>query len=400
MKILRKNKEHLEKARSLIPLASQTLSKSYIRFPEDFPNFISHADGARVVDLDGNEYVDLINALGAVVLGYRDLDVDKAVKRVIDHGSIYSLSSTLETELAELLIDLIPCAEMVRFCKNGSDATSGAIRLARSVTGSDIVFTNGYHGWHDWAIEWNAAKEYGVPDIGITYYFDGNEDLKNRLKDLDHEVAAVIIDTMHYDGDLEELKKIVHDHGAILVFDEILSGFRMSLGGIQEMENVVPDLATFGKAMGNGYPIACLVGRKDLMKEMDKIFFTGTYFGDNIGLAASIATITKMRNINATDKLWKLGRDITAYLERFTADHELREFISIKGPAVMFDVVFKEEWMKILCQMEMLHKGNVLWHGRSNNVSLAYNYSDISQIQKAYECGFKAIKEELRRKNL
>ena len=287
---LKKSQQLFKKASAVIPLASQTFSKSYLQYIKGrAPLFITRGQGAKVWDVDGNEYVDFINGLLCVVLGYCYPAVDQAIVKQLKNGISFSLPSPLEYELAQMLIKIIPCAEMVRFGKNGSDVTSGAIRLARAVTGRDEIAVCGYHGWHDWYIG-STARNLGVPKSTrrLTHKFEYNnlESLKMIFKKRKGKLAAVIMEPMNYvepkGNFLQRVKSLAHQNGALLIFDEIITGFRYHLGGAQKLFGVTPDLATFGKSMANGMPIAALVGKKKYMKKVEDIFYSFTYCGIQI----------------------------------------------------------------------------------------------------------------------
>ena len=277
----------LEEAEELIPLGSQTFSKSRIQYPEGkSPLFLHNGLGGRVWDVDGNEYVDLVCGLLPVILGYCDPNVDNAIREQLERGITLSLPTTLEIKLAERLVKIIPSAEKVRFGKNGTDATSAAIRLARAYTGRDHVLALGYHGWQDWYIG-ATSRNKGVPETvsKLTHKLPYNDvaAIKKALDQYPNQIAAIILEPMStvvpLTGYLEELRDITHETGIILIFDEIITGFRFALGGAQEYFNVIPDLSAFGKALGNGMPISAVVGRADIMNEMEEIFFSGTFGG-------------------------------------------------------------------------------------------------------------------------
>ncbi|HUE19460.1 MAG TPA: aminotransferase class III-fold pyridoxal phosphate-dependent enzyme, partial [Stellaceae bacterium] len=273
----KKSEELLQRALRVIPLGSQTFSKSFTQYPLGVsPYFIQRGKGGHVWDVDGNEYVDFVNGLCAVTLGYDDADVTRAVKAQLEDGVIFTLPHPLEMQVAEAIVDMVPCAEMVRFGKNGSDVTAAAVRLARAFTGRDHVAVCGYHGWQDWYIG-STARNRGVPEAvrRLTHGFTYNdlESLKRVLTEHSGDVAAVILEPMNSqapkDGFLEGVKELAHRHGALLVFDEVITGFRFANGGAQEFFGVTPDLACFGKGVANGYPVSAIAGRADIMKLME-----------------------------------------------------------------------------------------------------------------------------------
>ncbi len=306
---------YLERAQRVIPGVSQTFSKNPNQFVRGVsPAFIQRGQDGRVWDVDGNEFIDFPMSLLPVVLGHNDPDVTAAVQSQIAKGTIYSLPHPLEIEVSEMLIEEIPCAEMVRFGKSGTDSTTAAIRVARGFTRRDRVAICGYHGWADWYIG-TTTRDLGVPAAvsALSHTFDYNDldSLKLLLDTHPGEFAAVIMEPTGVvapeDGFLEGVAELAHEHGALLVFDEVVTGFRINLGGAQTHFGVTPDLAAFGKGMANGYPISAVVGRADVMNVFDEVFYSGTFAGETVSLAASKATIKKMRQEPVIERLWATG---------------------------------------------------------------------------------------------
>ena len=262
------------------------------------PVFLAKGKGCRVWDVDGNEYIDYIQGLLPNILGYAHEEVNAAVAEQLGQGHSFSLPHPLEVELAERLTRLIPCAEKVRFGKNGSDATSGAVRAARALTGRERIACCGYHGWQDWYIG-STTRNAGVPEAvrALTHPFVYNDlgSLQKLLQEHKGEFAAVIMEPVNFwppaAGFLEGVRELAHEHGALLIFDEICSGFHFGLGGAQKKFGVTPDLACFGKAMGNGFPISCVVGRADVMKVFEDIFFSFTFGGEVASMAAAMKVL-------------------------------------------------------------------------------------------------------------
>jgi glutamate-1-semialdehyde 2,1-aminomutase len=395
------------RAERTIPLASQTFSKSRIQYPEGAaPLFVTHGQGGRVWDVDGNEYVDLVCGLLPVVLGYRDPDVDQAIRDQLADGISFSLGTVLEAELAERLVELIPCAEQVRFGKNGTDATSAAVRLARAATGRDRILVCGYHGWQDWYIG-ATTRNKGVPDAvrSLTTMVPYNDlDAVRRALDAHPgETAALVLEPMNatepYPGYLEELKALLHARGALLVFDEVITGFRYALGGAQALFGVTPDLASFGKAMGNGMPISAVVGRADLMREMEEIFFSGTFGGEALSLAAAIAVIDKMRREPVIETLWRTGGVLAEGVGARIARHGLTELFGLVGKAPWMILTTRDhpaarkEASKTLLVTELLARG-VLLLG-SHNVCYAHDGVDVARVFAAYDAALARVAEEL-----
>ncbi len=309
----------LTKAARLIPGCSQTFSKAPNQFVKGVtPVFAERAEGCRFWDVDGNEFVDFPLALGPIILGHRDPDVEAAVRAQLDKGTLFSLPHRLEVEVAELVAATVPCAEMVRFGKNGSDVTAAAVRIARAFTGRDLVACCGYHGWQDWYVG-TTTRSAGVPEAvrGLTKSFDYNDpaSLERLFAANPGKIACVILEPIGVvepkPGFLKAVAEITRKNGAILVFDEVVTGFRLALGGAQEHYGVTPDLACFAKAMANGYPVSAVAGRRDLMTVCETdIFFSFTFGGEALSLAAAKATITKLKTHKVIPHLWRQGKKL------------------------------------------------------------------------------------------
>lgn len=386
-----------DRASKSVPLASQTFSKSHLTYPKGHsPLFLDRGNGCRVWDVDGNEYVDLVSGLLPVILGYCDPDVDSAVIDQIKRGVGLSLATELEISLAELLVEVVPCAEMVRYGKNGSDATSGAVRLARAYTARDRVACCGYHGWQDWYIG-TTPRNKGVPhalrDLTNPFPYNDLDGLEQVLSAHPDEFSCVIMEAMNAvepdPGYLQAVRELAHKHGALFILDEIITGFRYALGGAQELFGVVPDLATLGKSMGNGYPVSAVVGRADVMQLMDEIFFSFTAGGDTIGLSAAVATIEKIRRDNVVSHLWKTGERVRTTVTAKIAENELTDSLTLLGKEPWLLLKFNDggkstSWdIKTLFMQEMLARG-ILIQG-NHNFSYAHGKSDIDLLLEAYD---------------
>lgn len=388
----------LARAEKVIPLGSQTFSKSRTQYPFGVsPYFITRGQGSRVWDLDGNEYIDFVSSLASVTLGYQDADVTAAVRRQLDEsGVIFSLPHPIETEVAELICEMVPCAEKVRFGKNGSDATSGAIRVARAFTGRDRVAVCGYHGWQDWYIG-STARHRGVPlaTRELTHAFAFNElaSLQAVLAAHPGEFAAVILEPMNVaaplPGFLEGVKSLAHQHGALLVFDETITGFRYANGGAQAHFGVTPDLATFGKGLANGYPVSAVAGRADVMKEMEEIFFSFTFGGEALSLAAAKATLEKLKREPVTATLAARGRQVMQGASQIIERNGLQDLFSVSGHPTWSFLNIKDARgasafeIKTLWLQEILDRG-ILSVG-THNVNYAHSEADISRLLAVYD---------------
>jgi len=337
-----KSLELYARAQRLIPGGTQLISRRPSKFANGVsPVYVERAKGARFWDVDGNEYIDWVSGIGAIILGYCDPEVDEAVRRQIDTGTIYSINHQLEVELAEELIETIPCAEMVRYAKGGGDACAIAVRIARGTTGRDKILFCGYHGWHDWYLAANLSAEgnlndhlftgiepTGVPRAlaGTSIPFPyGNADALGELLDAHRgEVAAVIMEPMRSElpppGYLDAVAKLARQHGAIFIFDEVSTGFRLTPGGVQPELGVVPDMAVFAKSISNGYPMGAVVGRRDVMEPASRMFISSTYWSDTIGLRAALTTLREIRRRNAPARIQQTGAEIIRRINQAAAD--------------------------------------------------------------------------------
>jgi glutamate-1-semialdehyde 2,1-aminomutase len=396
MRTFNKSEAYLQRAERVIPLGSQTFSKSRTQYPMGVsPYFIQRGEGSRVWDIDGNEYIDFVSSLASVTLGYKDPDVDAAVRAQLDEGVIFSLPHPIEAEVAELLCEMVPCAERVRFGKNGSDATSGAIRIARAFTGRDRVAVCGYHGWQDWYIG-STARHLGVPKAtrDVTHSFPYNDlpALSALLAQHAGEFAAVILEPMNVvepqSGYLEGVRELTHRHGALLVFDETITGFRYANGGAQQLFGVMPDLATFGKGLANGYPVSAVAGRADVMKLMEEVFFSFTFGGETLSLAAAKATLTKLRMHPVIETIAQRGRAIIDGTRAIIDKHALGDVFALGGhPSWSFlilrDARGASSFEIKTFVMQELHQRGFLSVG-THNVSYAHSEADIRALLDTY----------------
>jgi glutamate-1-semialdehyde 2,1-aminomutase len=406
-----KSRKLLGRARRSIPLGTQTFSKSYAQYPEKAPLFLTHGDGGRVWDVDANRYVDFVMGLLPVVLGYRDPDVDRAISDQLANGISFSLATELEIILAEKLIGIIPSAEMVRFGKNGTDATSAAVRLARAFTGRERIMASGYHGWQDWYIG-ATTRDKGVPEAvrALTHMVPYNDiqAIHELLQKHPSEFAALIMEPTNVvepqPGYFDEIRELLSDNGVLLIFDEIITGFRFSLGGAQELYGVTPDLSCFGKSMGNGMPISAVMGRSDIMREMEEVFISGTFGGETLSIAAAIAVIEKMQHQPVIETLWETGERLAAGVNEKIAGQELGHVLSLKGAAPWKLLDFQDhpaadkETIRSVFIQEMLRHGVLLTS--SHNVCYAHDDEDIASTLDAYDAALSVIQGGLSKGSL
>lgn len=395
----------LKETLKVIPLASQTFSKSYIQYPEGFsPLFVKGGQGARITDIDDNSFIDLVSGLMSNVLGYCDPDVDSAIRYQLEKGISFSLPSELEYDLANLLVEIIPCAEMVRFGKTGTDVTSAAIRLARAYTKRDKILVCGYHGWQDWYIG-STSRNLGVPkvvsELTCPIPYNDLETLEDKLKT--QEYAALIMEPTNMappnEGYLESVRQLTQKYDTVLIFDEIVTGFHFALGGAQEYFNVIPDLACFGKGLGNGMPISAIVGKAEIMRLMDDIFFSGTFGGETLSLAAGISVINKMKSEPVIPHLWDFGQKLAERIQSCIEFYNLTSAIKLNGYAPWKILSFHDfnhfssQSIKTFFQKLMIENG-VLILG-SHNICYAMKEAELDEIVAAYEKTLDKLKRSL-----
>lgn len=350
------------RAKMIIPGGNQIFSKRSERFlPEFWPSYYSKAKGCEIWDLDGNHYYDFAGmGVGTCILGYADEDINNAVINTIKNGQMATLNVEEEVLLAEKLIDLHPWSEMARFARTGGEATAIAVRIARAFSGKDRIAFCGYHGWADWYLSSNLADlksldgqllpgliPNGVPrsltNTAIPFNYNRIDELENIVNRYPDEVGVIIMEPRRgqgpKDGFLHKVREIANKIGAILIFDEITSGFRINLGGIHLTMDVNPDITVLGKAMGNGFPIAAILGKKPIMEAAQTSFISSTFWSERIGFTAALATISKMETTKAQSHMIEHGRKIQQ--ERSNTIRKLNLNITLSGidstPYMSFD---------------------------------------------------------------
>ena len=332
------------KAKTLIPGGNMLLSKRAEMFlPDQWPAYFSKAKGCRIWDLDGREYIDMsIMGVGTNTLGYGHPEVDDAVRQTIDKGNLSTLNCPEEVYLAERLVELHPWAEMVRYARSGGEANAIAIRIARAATGRDKVAVCGYHGWHDWYLAANLASEEeldghllpglrptGVPRAlqGNTLAFEHNNIAQLEAIMEQHELAAIEMEVQRNAAPnpnfLRRVRELASKHNAVLIFDECSSGFRESFGGIHNRYDVTPDIAMFGKALGNGYAITATIGKRDVMQAAQSTLISSTYWTERIGPCAALKTLEVMERTRSWEYISRLGQGIRKRWDALAAEHKL-----------------------------------------------------------------------------
>lgn len=408
-----------QRAGTLIPGWTQLISRRADQFANGVsPVYAQHAKGARFVDADENEYIDWVNAVGAVILGHADDVVDGAVKAQIDRGSIYTLNSPLEIELAEELVTTLPSAEMVRYTKGGGEACAVAARIARGATGRDRILICGYHGWHDWYQAANfgvdpESGEYpfaGIEPIGVPQALAGSvipfrygdaAMVARLLEEYAGQVAAIMMEPARSElppaGYLAEIKRLAQAHGAVLIFDEVSCGWRPALGGIQAMVGVTPDMTVVAKAMSNGYPMGAVVGSRAAMEPAQRMFISSSYWSDNIGLVAALTTIRELRRREGPARLQEIGEGLRAALNRAIGEAGLQGACTglASNPALTLDLPAAADRRKVytLFIQEMARRG--IHCLTSFKATLAHGEMEIRQTGEAAAEALGAVKRAL-----
>lgn len=339
MRRLTESEAWYARAERVIPMGTQTMSKhpgQWVRGAH--PLYLERGKGAHVWDVDGNEWVDYPMALGPVLLGYAEPAVDEAVRRQLDLGITFTLMHPLEVEVAERIVAMCPGVDAVRFGKSGSDAVTAAVRAARAITGRDRVLVSGYHGWHDWYIG-STARDAGVPkavvDLTATFTYGELGSLERALETYPDAVAAVVLEpsgaTVPDPGYLQAVVDLTRRHGAVSVFDEVITGFRLAPGGARERYGVQPDLSCYGKALGNGMPISAVAGRASVMDVFQEVFFSGTHGGEALSLAAAAAVLDTIADGTVLAGIEALGATLQARLAECVTRHGVGDRVTVGG---------------------------------------------------------------------
>jgi glutamate-1-semialdehyde aminotransferase/spore coat polysaccharide biosynthesis protein SpsF (cytidylyltransferase family) len=393
---LERSHEWLARSLKVIPGAAQTFSKKATQYVQGAaPVFLQSGSGCRVTDVDGNLYIDYVQGLLPNILGYAHPEVNRAVAEQLDAGNSFSLAHPIEVQLAERLTRLIPCAEMVRFGKNGSDATTGAVRAARAFTGRERIACCGYHGWQDWYIG-STTRNAGVPaavgELTSSFRYNDLPSLEKLFQQHANEFAAVIMEPFNFvepePGFLESVRDLAHRNGALLIFDEICSGFHLGLGGAQKLFGVTPDLACFGKAMANGFAISCVLGREDVMQIFDEIFVSFTFAGEAGPMAAAMKTLDILESTDALARIEANGRTLQEGLTVMIAEAGLEKRIRCTGRPQWSLLKFTDEsgaddiLLKNLFQQEAVKRGILIL--TTHNMTAAHDAVAATETLERY----------------
>lgn len=410
-----------QEAKQIIPGGTQLLSKRpELHLPDFWPAYYQKANGCEVTDLDGRKYTDMsLMGIGTCILGYADKDVDRAVKKAIDQATMTTLNCPEEVELAKVLCKIHRWADMVRFARTGGESMGLAIRIARAKTGRDKILFCGYHGWHDWYLSANITDEKsldrhllsglepaGVPralgETAIPFHYNDTDEFLALMKKYEGRVAAVVMEPVRNifpdKGFLETIRTATEKAGIVFIFDEITSGWRLNLGGAHLKLKVHPDIAVFAKGMSNGYPMAAVIGRRDVMEAVQKTFISSTYWTERIGPTAALAAIEKMRTCRVAAYLNKIGRQVQAGWKRSASRHGLDVEVGGIYPLGHFSFPSSEAMvLKTLFTQCMLEKGFLAT--TSFYASYAHQPRHIAQYLKAVDETFRFLAEVIKEGN-
>lgn len=329
---IKKSEKLWEEALDQVPGGVLGIRRPYNFVPGEYPLFIEKGKAGRIWDVDGNEYIDMLCSYGPIILGHREEEIDDAVKEQMKRGFCFNLCQPVQNDLCRKLRELIPSAEQSFIVKTGSDATTAAVRLARGFTGREKIVRCGYHGWHDWCVEVHGGVPKSVYEDTLEFRYNDLDALEKLFAENEGEIACVTITPVGHPiakpieepkpGFLEGVKKLAEKNGAILIFDEIRTGFRVAPGGAQERYGVTPDMSLFGKAMANGYPISAVCGRRDIMKKLadGEVFISSTFFPNSLEIVAALKTIEILERERVCDSIWERGTEFLKTLQGIVDD--------------------------------------------------------------------------------
>jgi radical SAM protein with 4Fe4S-binding SPASM domain len=364
------------------------------------PRFAVSADGYELVDSSGRKFVDWVSGGGPVILGYRHPAVEEAIRAQLAAGPTLSLPHPIQLDVARLLIETIPCAEMVAFGKNGSDAVTAAVRIARAVTGRDMILQHGIHGFHDWHTCLRPRVQ-GIPKMlrALVHPFPYNDlgALEDLFARFEGDVAGIVMEPvtgqLPEPGYLESVRELAHAHGALLVFDEMVTGFRLANGGAQELYGVVPDVACFGKALSNGMPLSVVAGKREYMEWLPRIAFGMTFRGETLSLAAARAVLETIRDEPVTGHVAEIGSQVRAAFDRACAEHGVRG--ELRGPearmtfyfddhGVVASAAIKAVFLRECARNEVFTNGNFM-------PTYAHDGEAVDRTERAFERAITAV---------
>ena len=402
-----------KKARNIIPGGNMLLSKNPEMFlPNYWPTYFSKAKGCKVWDIDNREYIDMsVMGVGTNILGYGHPEIDESVLKTIKNGNMSTLNCPEEVFLAEKLIKIHSWADMVRFARTGGEASAIAVRIARAYSGKDKIAVCGYHGWHDWYLSANLGDNkklnnhllpgldaLGVPqklkDTVFPFEYNNYDQLENLVNSNDIGVIKMEVQrgTSPKNNFLKKIRSLANKKGILLIFDECTSGFRENLGGLHKKYKIEPDIAIFGKAMGNGYAITAVIGRKEVMQKAESTFISSTFWTERIGPTAAIKTLEIMEREESWKKITNIGLEIKSRWKKLAERHELKLSLSGLSALPSFTIEGKNQLAyKTLITQEMLSEGYLA--GNSVYVSVEHKPKVLNNYFQVLDKVFGLIKE-------
>jgi len=417
-----KGQKLYKEAKKIIPGGTQLLSKRPEMFlPDLWPVYFSKAQGIEITDIAGKKYLDFsIMGVGACILGYADEDVDKAVGKAVDDGVASTLNTPEEVDLAKLLCDIHPWADMTRFARSGGEAVSMAIRIARAYTNREKIAFCGYHGWTDWYLAGNLTSSEalndhlmeGLPPNGVPrslkntafpFHYNKIDELKDILTNNKGEIGAIIMEPQRGNipepGFLEEVRSIADETKAVLIFDEVTTGFREKFGGIHLFLGVHPDIAVFAKAMANGYAMSAVIGREEIMQAAQQTFISSTNWTERIGPTAALATINKLKSEEVNKSIVDIGKTVKKKWSIISQKHDLK--INIGGLDSLPQFSFPDDQeLKIATYFSQLMLDEGYLATDQFKPSFAHDHKKIDAYAHSFDNTFAKIKNSIQKNNI
>lgn len=394
-----------EEAKQLSPGGLMGIRRPYNFVPGEYPIFIERGEGGHIIDVDGNDYIDMLCAYGPIILGYHEPEINDAVKVQMDKGFCFTMVQEVQNQLEKKLTELIPSAEMVVLAKTGSDVTSIALRVARGYTKKDVVLRCGYHGWHDWCVENAGGVPRAVRDLTVEFEYGDIDSLKLALEAHKDQVACIIITPVGHplakpviappEGYLQAVRDLADQYGVLLVFDEIRSGFRVAMGGAQEKYGVTPDLSVFGKAMANGYPISACVGKRQFMQVLEsEVFISSTFFPNSLEMVAALKCIEILQRDDVIETVWQKGQYFLDECQKIIDKHQAP--VTLSGippmPFITFDKV-DEQYKDRRTQFytETIRRGLFIQPYHHGYIAYRHTQADLDKALLAIDQAFAVI---------
>jgi len=405
---LTKSNKIYQEALTLTPGAVLGIRRPYNFVPGEYPIYFESAKGGKVTDVDGNEYIDMLCAYGPIIIGHREEEIDNAViDQIRNKGFCMSLTQDVQNRLAKKLQAIIPSCEQAVFVKTGSDATTTAIRVARGYTDKTKVLRCGYHGWHDWCVEVKGGVPQKLYEDIFEFHYNDLDGAEQLMKTHGNDVAAIIITPLGHPlaheverprpGFLKGLKDLAEKYGAVLIFDEIRSGFRVNLGGAQKEFGVTPHLSVFGKALANGYPLSTVVGKKEIMDVLaQKVFLSSTFFPNSLELVAALKTIEILERDNILGAIKTKGEEFAKKVEKVLENSGIDCTFS-GGPWMPFITFNKDKDNKYkkfrpAFYTELIRNKIFLQPYHHGYIAYRHSSADLDYVVSQIEAALKAIK--------